>query len=181
VAGAWRTAQKATSPALYWLVLSLITFLGMSAVIEIEATRMRLSLVVVVVGVAFSAACFLERLLRDYMRTDIQPNGEPSDVTGSLFKWLSRNKEHLGAKHRGKGERRTEPQTGAPQTQEGLLNLNDVIRLLRSEVKQAGSQRAFARKSEVNVGVVSKTLRGIVLPSEKILRALNLRVVYLSK
>jgi len=185
VAGAWRTvAQKATPPALYWLVLSLITFLGMSAVIKIEATRTRLSLVVVVVGVAFSAACFLERLLRDYMRADIQPNGEPSDVTGSLPKWLSRNKEHLGAKHRGKGERRAEPQTGAPQTQEVLLNPNDVIRLLRSEVKRAGSQKAFARKSEVNVGVVSKTLRGIVLPSEKILSALNLRVgvvFYLSK
>jgi len=152
VAGAWRTvAQKATLPALYWLVLSLITFLGISTVIKIEATGTRLSLIVVVVGVAFNAACFLERLLRDY------------------------------AKHRGKGERRAEHQTAAPQTQEGLLNLNDVIRLLRSEVKQAGSQRAFARKSEVNVGVVSKTLRGIVLPSEKILRALNLRVVYLSK
>ena len=152
MAGAWRTvAQKATPPALYWLVLSLITFLGISTVIKIEATGTRLSLIVVVVGVAFNAARFLERLLRDY------------------------------AKHRGKRERRAEPQTGAPQTQEGLLNLNDVIRLLRSEVKQAGSQRAFARKSEVNVGVVSKTLRGIVLPSEKILRALNLRVVYLSK
>ena len=120
MAGAWRTvAQKATPPALYWLVLSLITFLGMSAVIKIEATRTRLSLVVVVVGVAFSAACFLERLLRDYMRTDIQPNGEPSDVTGSVPKWLCRNKE-LGAKHRGKGERPAEPQTSAPQTQEGL-------------------------------------------------------------
>jgi hypothetical protein len=118
---------------------------------------------------------------RDYMRTDIQPNGEPSDVTVSLPQWLKRNKEHLGAKHRGKGERRAEPQTGAPQTQEGLLNLKDVIRLLRKEVKRAGSQRAFARKSKVNVGVVSKTLRGIVLPSEKILSALNLRLVYLSK
>ena len=62
-----------------------------------------------------------------------------------------------------------------------LLNLNDVLRLLRSEVKRAGSQRAFARKADVNVSVVSKTLRGIVLPSEKILSALNLRVVYLSK
>jgi hypothetical protein len=62
-----------------------------------------------------------------------------------------------------------------------LLNLNDVIRLLRSEVKRAGSQRAFAKKADVNVSVVSKTLRGIVLPSEKILSALNLRVVYLSK
>lgn len=62
-----------------------------------------------------------------------------------------------------------------------LLSVNDVIRLLRSEVKRAGSQRAFARKAGVNVSVVSKTLRGIVPPSEKILNALKLRVVYLSK
>jgi hypothetical protein len=62
-----------------------------------------------------------------------------------------------------------------------LVSVNDVIRLLRSEVKRAGSQRAFAREAGVNVSVVSKTLRGIVLPSEKILAALKLRVVYLSK
>jgi len=47
-----------------------------------------------------------------------------------------------------------------------LLNLNDVMRLLRSEIKRAGSERAFARKAGVNVSVVSKTLRGMVLPSE---------------
>ena len=98
--GAWRTvARKATPAALYWFVLSLVTFLGLSAVIKIEATRARLSLLVVVVSVAFSAACFLERLLQDYMRTDIQPKGEPSDVTGGLPKWLK------------KGERRAEPRT----------------------------------------------------------------------
>jgi len=62
-----------------------------------------------------------------------------------------------------------------------LLTVNDVIRLLRSEVKRAGSQRSFARKAGVNVSVISKTLRRMVLPSEKILGALNLRVVYLSK
>jgi hypothetical protein len=62
-----------------------------------------------------------------------------------------------------------------------LLNLDDVMRLLRSEIKRAGSQRAFARKAGVNVSVVSKTLRGMVLPSEKIVKALKLRVVYLSK
>jgi hypothetical protein len=121
VARALRTvARKATPAALYWLALSLVTFLGISAVIQIETTRTRLFLVVVVVGVAFSAACFLERLLRDYMRTDIQPNGEPSDVTGSLPKWLTRNKERLGEKDRGKGERRAEPRTSALQIQEGL-------------------------------------------------------------
>jgi hypothetical protein len=92
----------------------------MSAVIRIEATRTRLFLVVVVVSVAFGAACFLERLLRDYLQTDIQPKSEPSDVTSSLPKWLNRNKDHFAAKNRGKGERRTEPRTGAPQTQEGL-------------------------------------------------------------
>jgi hypothetical protein len=92
----------------------------MSEVIKVEATRARLFLVVVVVGVAFSAACLLERLLRDYLRTDAQPNAEPSDVTGSLPKWLTRNKDHLGAKDRGKGERRAETRTGVPQTQEGL-------------------------------------------------------------
>jgi len=119
--GAWRTVTRTvTPPALYWLVLGLITFLGMSEVIKVEATRTRLFLVVVVVGVAFSAACLLERLLRDYLRTDVQSNAEPSDVTGSLPKWLSRNKEHLGAKDRGKGERRGETRTGVPQTQEGL-------------------------------------------------------------
>jgi hypothetical protein len=121
VAGAWRTvARKATPTAFYWLVLSLVTFLGISEVVKIEATRTRLLLVVVVVGVAFLAACFLERLLRDYLRTVIQPSGEPSDVAGGLPKWLNRNKEHLAAKNRGKGERRAEPRTGAPQVQEGL-------------------------------------------------------------
>jgi DNA-binding phage protein len=62
-----------------------------------------------------------------------------------------------------------------------ILNLKDVIQLLRSEIKRAGSQRAFARKAGVNVSVVSKTLRGHVLPSEKILSALKLCTVYLSK
>jgi hypothetical protein len=92
----------------------------MSAVVKIEATGTRLSLVVLVVGVAFSAACFLERSLRDYMRGDIQPNGEPSAVTATLPKWLNRNKEHPGATDRGKEERRAELRTGPPQIQEGL-------------------------------------------------------------
>jgi hypothetical protein len=55
------------------------------------------------------------------------------DVTGGLIKWLNRNKEHLGAKDRGTGERRAEPGTGKPQTQEGLwcwlpsIELNPVV------------------------------------------------------
>ena len=62
-----------------------------------------------------------------------------------------------------------------------ILDLEDVIGLLRSEIERAGSQRMFAKKAGVNVSVVSKTMRGQVLPSLKILRALKLRTVYLSK
>ena len=62
-----------------------------------------------------------------------------------------------------------------------ILDLEEVMRLLRSEIERVGSQRAFARKAGVNQGVVSRTLSGQSLPSEKILRALKLRVVYLSK
>lgn len=110
MAGAWQTvARKATPTASYWLVLSLSTFLGMNAVIKIEVTRTRLSLVVVVVVVAFTAACFLERLLRDYLRADMHANGEPSDVSGSMPKWLVRNKV-----------RQLKPPTSARQNQEGL-------------------------------------------------------------
>jgi hypothetical protein len=60
-----------------------------------------------------------------------------------------------------------------------VLELQDVLRLLRSEIKRAGSQRRFAREAGVNISVVSRTLSGQVLPSQKILRGLNLRRVYL--
>jgi hypothetical protein len=77
----WGTiARKAAGPVGYWLVLGLITFLGMNAIIKVEATRTRLFLVVVVVGVAFGAASLVEHLLRDYVPTDMQPNSEPTDV-----------------------------------------------------------------------------------------------------
>ena len=61
----WKNiARKAVAPAGYWLALGLIAFLGLSAVINIEATKTRLFLVVVVIGVAFSVATLLERLLK---------------------------------------------------------------------------------------------------------------------
>jgi hypothetical protein len=62
-----------------------------------------------------------------------------------------------------------------------IFDLDDVIRLLRSEIERAGSQRAFARKAGVNVSVVSRTLNRQRLPSEKVLRALKLRAAYFSK
>jgi len=62
-----------------------------------------------------------------------------------------------------------------------ILDLETVIRLLRSEIERAGSQRAFARKAGVNWSVVSRALSGQRQPSQKILRALKLDTVYLSK
>jgi hypothetical protein len=65
VARQWHIiARKGAAPAAYWLVLGLTTFLGMNAVIKIEATRTRLFLLVIVIAVAFFAASFLEQLLR---------------------------------------------------------------------------------------------------------------------
>jgi ABC transporter substrate binding protein len=65
VARRWSNiARKAVAPAGYWLALGLIAFLGLSAVINIEATKTRLFLVVVVIGIAFSVASLLERLLK---------------------------------------------------------------------------------------------------------------------
>jgi hypothetical protein len=84
-------ARKATPTAVYWVVLSLVAFLGISAVLKIEPTGTRLFLVVVVIAVAFSAASFLERLLRDYLRTDRQPDGEaPSISELSIIRPMSR-------------------------------------------------------------------------------------------
>jgi hypothetical protein len=78
--GLGKIARRALAPACYWFVLSLITILGLNAVIKIEATRTRLSFVIVVIGVAFGVASLLEHLLRDYVPADIQPNGEPDDI-----------------------------------------------------------------------------------------------------
>jgi len=51
VARQWgNIARRAAAPAGYWLVLGLITLLGMNAAIKVEATRTRLFLVVVVIG-----------------------------------------------------------------------------------------------------------------------------------
>jgi hypothetical protein len=69
--GGWgNTARKAVAAAGYWLVLGLITFVGINAVIEIKETRTRLVLVVVVIAVAFGVASLVERLLR---------RGEPAE------------------------------------------------------------------------------------------------------
>jgi hypothetical protein len=57
-------AGEAARSVGFWLILGLITYLGMNAVIKIEATGPRLFLAVVVFGVAYGAASLLEHVLR---------------------------------------------------------------------------------------------------------------------
>ena len=57
------------------------------------------------------------------------------------------------------------------------LDVNGFIRLLRSEVKRAGSQAAFARKAGVDRTTVNQVLSGRLSPPAKLVHALNLRAV----
>jgi hypothetical protein len=74
VQGLANIARGVAAPASYWFVLGLITFVGLKSVIKIEATGTRLVFVVVVIGIAFGCASLVERLLRNYVPSDIQPN-----------------------------------------------------------------------------------------------------------
>lgn len=64
MARGWRNIRDATQTLGFWLLMGLITYLGMSAVVKIEATGTRLFLAIAVFGVAFGAVSLLERQLR---------------------------------------------------------------------------------------------------------------------
>ena len=53
----------------------------------------------------------------------------------------------------------------------------DVIRLLRSEVKRAGSQAAWAKKAGIQRTWINKILKGRTAPTKKVISALKLRRV----
>jgi hypothetical protein len=55
------------------------------------------------------------------------------------------------------------------------LGQNDVVRLLRSEVKRAGGQQEWARKHGVVPSMISMVLSGDRPPNKKIISALKLR------
>jgi hypothetical protein len=68
--GSESIAREAAWSAGFWFLVGVITYVGISLVIKVEATATRLFLVVTVLGVAFGATSLLERLLR---------HGEPAD------------------------------------------------------------------------------------------------------
>jgi DNA-binding phage protein len=62
-----------------------------------------------------------------------------------------------------------------------ILESKDVIDLLRSEVRRAGGQAAWASKTGNNRIVVNKVLNGKTPPTKKIIKALKLRTVFVSE
>jgi DNA-binding phage protein len=62
-----------------------------------------------------------------------------------------------------------------------FLELKDVIRLLRSEVKRAGGQTAWAKKTGTDRTIINRVLNDQQPPTKKIIRALKLRMVFVSE
>jgi DNA-binding phage protein len=61
-----------------------------------------------------------------------------------------------------------------------VLEPKEIVRLLRAEVKKAGSQEAWAKKAGLQRTLVNKVLRGKRQPTESIILALGLRIVVVS-
>jgi DNA-binding phage protein len=62
-----------------------------------------------------------------------------------------------------------------------VLELKDVIRLLRSEVERAGGQAGWAKKTGIQRTTINKALNDQGLLTKKIIRELKLRMVFVSK
>ena len=58
------------------------------------------------------------------------------------------------------------------------FELEDVTLLLGSKIKRAGGQTAWAKKTGIDRTILSRVLNGHRQPTKAILKALNLRVVF---
>jgi len=61
-----------------------------------------------------------------------------------------------------------------------MINDQDVICLLRSQVDQAGGQSSWARRERIDRTLLNRVLNGRRPPSEQIIRALRLCNVYVA-
>ena len=61
-----------------------------------------------------------------------------------------------------------------------MLDDKDVVRLLRSEVEQAGGQSAWARRERIDRALLNRVLCSHKPPTAEIIRALKLCNVYAS-
>jgi DNA-binding phage protein len=55
---------------------------------------------------------------------------------------------------------------------------DDVIKRLHAKVKAAGSLSAYARQTGIDRSYLVRVLQGKKAPSDRVLAALNLRIVY---
>jgi transcriptional regulator with XRE-family HTH domain len=62
-----------------------------------------------------------------------------------------------------------------------MFEHKDVVLLLREEVKRAGSQDAFAKRTGVNRTAINKVLNGARLPSPSMIEVLGLAPIYVFK
>ena len=59
-----------------------------------------------------------------------------------------------------------------------MLELDDVVALLRREVEKAGGQSAWSKKKGISRTVLNRVLNGRKPPTAGIIAALNLRAVF---
>jgi len=60
-----------------------------------------------------------------------------------------------------------------------IVKEDEIVRILRSDIKDAGGTSAWARKHRVDRTVVSKVLHGRCPVTRSVAKALNLRRVYI--
>ena len=61
-----------------------------------------------------------------------------------------------------------------------VLETEDVVTLLRSEVKREGGVVSWSKKTGVHRSTVSKVICNLQLPTKSVIRALNLRPVFVA-
>ena len=71
--------------------------------------------------------------------------------------------------------------SGTPDLVVRVLEIDDVVRLLRSEVDRAGGQVAWAKEVGVDRVLVNRILNDQRPPTKSIINALNLRIVFLPR
>jgi DNA-binding phage protein len=59
-----------------------------------------------------------------------------------------------------------------------ILEVKDIIPLLRAEIQRAGGVSAWSKKTGVNRTVASKVLNNLKPPTKSVIKALKLRAVF---
>ncbi len=62
-----------------------------------------------------------------------------------------------------------------------ILKAEDVVAMLRSEVKQAGGPGAWSKKTGIHRTTISKVLMGAQPPTKSIISTLKLRTVFVAE